>query len=136
MLLKTVVWEGGRPSFRFCSRKEHRTRDIHNVARAHHQLGYATAFPWQEQSHGEGAFVHFGDGGGAARVEWWFRVGAALGALGVVTGAFGAHALRGRVNERMFNAWNTAANYQLLHAVAIVAVAAFRGPLVWVRPWA
>lgn len=49
-------------------------------------------------------------------------VGAALGLLGVAAGAFGAHALRGSVSERDLEIWQTAAHYQQLHAVLLVAV--------------
>jgi len=51
-----------------------------------------------------------------------------LGATGVAAGAFGAHALRDFLLERGMNsAWETAARYQLLHAVALFAAA------VWMR---
>jgi len=46
------------------------------------------------------------------------------GAIGVGLGAFGAHALRAFLMERgMANAWDTAVRYQLLHAVALLALA-------------
>lgn len=48
-----------------------------------------------------------------------------LGGTGVGLGAFGAHKLRDVLLERgMTNAWETAVRYHLLHAVALVAVAA------------
>ena len=47
-----------------------------------------------------------------------------LGATGVATGAFGAHALRDVLAERgMTIAWETAVRYHLLHAVALLALA-------------
>src|SRR5476649_1495027 len=50
-----------------------------------------------------------------------------LGATGVAFGAFGAHALRDFLLERgMTVAWDTAARYQLLHAVALFAGAAWQ----------
>ncbi|MCX4244445.1 DUF423 domain-containing protein [Paraliomyxa miuraensis] len=49
--------------------------------------------------------------------------GAVLGLLGVMAGAFGAHALRGAVSERDLEIWQTGAHYQQLHAVVLVAVA-------------
>ncbi len=49
--------------------------------------------------------------------------GACLGFLGVAAGAFGAHALRFRLAPAMMSAFDTAARYQLLHALALVAVA-------------
>jgi uncharacterized membrane protein YgdD (TMEM256/DUF423 family) len=47
----------------------------------------------------------------------WIRRGAALAALGVAAGAFGAHALA--ANPRL-DSWKTAALYHLVHAVALV----------------
>jgi uncharacterized membrane protein YgdD (TMEM256/DUF423 family) len=65
-----------------------------------------------------------------------------LGATGVALGAFGAHALKGRLEAAGTAAsWDTAARYQLLHAAALLALAAWlRGapnrPLAWAaRLW-
>ena len=44
--------------------------------------------------------------------------GALLGALGVVLGAFGAHALRGTLDEAALRLWHTAVEYQFWHALA------------------
>lgn len=57
----------------------------------------------------------------------WIRAGAILGGLGVAAGAFGAHALRGLVEDgrwtpRQFEAFEVAVRYQLVHALALVAV--------------
>lgn len=52
------------------------------------------------------------------------RIAAALGALGVVCGAFGAHGLEGRLPARDLEIWNKAVHYQLWHALALVGVAA------------
>ena len=50
-----------------------------------------------------------------------------LGATGVAFGAFGAHALRDFLLERgSSSAWDTAARYQLLHAVALLAAATWQ----------
>ena len=50
-----------------------------------------------------------------------------LGLTGVALGAFGAHALRESLLERsMTTAWETAARYQLVHAVALFAAAAWQ----------
>ena len=54
-----------------------------------------------------------------------WRWGAALGALGVMLGAFGAHGLKAFVDDpHRLEIWDTAARYHLVHAVAILAVAA------------
>ena len=52
----------------------------------------------------------------------WRLVGAILAALAVAAGAFGAHALRGRLEPRMLEVYQTGVLYHLVHAVALVAV--------------
>ncbi|MCC6349619.1 MAG: DUF423 domain-containing protein [Candidatus Eisenbacteria bacterium] len=47
-------------------------------------------------------------------------IGALLGLLGVAAGAFGAHALRGRLDPGMLQVFETAARYQLVHALALL----------------
>lgn len=47
--------------------------------------------------------------------------GAILGLLGVATGAFGAHGLKGHLEPAMLEIWNTASRYALVHAIALVA---------------
>ena len=49
--------------------------------------------------------------------------GAMLGFLGVAAGAFGAHAVRATMPPALMTAFETAARYQLIHAVAIIVVA-------------
>ena len=49
--------------------------------------------------------------------------GAVSGAIGVGAGAFGAHALRTRLEPRMLEVFETGARYQLIHAVAMIAAA-------------
>jgi uncharacterized membrane protein YgdD (TMEM256/DUF423 family) len=50
---------------------------------------------------------------------------AALGALGVALGAFGAHALRGRLAPELLAAWQTGVLYHLVHSVALLALGLF-----------
>lgn len=45
-----------------------------------------------------------------------------LGGLAVALGAFGAHALRGRLDERMLANFETGVRYHFYHALALVAV--------------
>jgi uncharacterized membrane protein YgdD (TMEM256/DUF423 family) len=47
-------------------------------------------------------------------------VAAMLGALAVALGAFGAHALRGMLDERALATWRTAVDYQFWHALALL----------------
>ncbi|MEO7359415.1 MAG: DUF423 domain-containing protein [Gemmatimonadaceae bacterium] len=49
--------------------------------------------------------------------------GALSGAIGVGAGAFGAHALRARLEPRMLEVFETGARYQMYHAVALLLVA-------------
>jgi uncharacterized membrane protein YgdD (TMEM256/DUF423 family) len=50
-------------------------------------------------------------------------IGAVLGALAVVLGAFGAHALRTRLEPRDLEIFETAVRYQMYHAFAMFAAA-------------
>ena len=49
-------------------------------------------------------------------------LGALSGAIGVAAGAFGAHALRERVEPRLLEVFETAARYQMYHALALLIV--------------
>lgn len=46
--------------------------------------------------------------------------GALLAAAGVALGAFGAHALKDKLEPQMLAAWHTAVQYHLAHALAVV----------------
>lgn len=48
--------------------------------------------------------------------------GAAYGFIGVACGAFGAHALKTRLQPDLLAVWRTAVEYQLWHALALLAV--------------
>ena len=51
------------------------------------------------------------------------RIFAVLGLVAVLAGAFGAHALDGRMSDKQLETWKTGAPYHLVHAVAGLAVA-------------
>jgi uncharacterized membrane protein YgdD (TMEM256/DUF423 family) len=57
-------------------------------------------------------------------------LGAALAGVAVAAGAFGAHGLRGRLDPDMLAVFETAARYQMYHALALLFVgwAAARWP--------
>ena len=55
----------------------------------------------------------------------WTLCAGALGAIGVLLGAFGAHALKARLEPGQLASWNTAVEYHLLHAVALLALGLF-----------
>jgi uncharacterized membrane protein YgdD (TMEM256/DUF423 family) len=50
-------------------------------------------------------------------------IGAASGFIAVAAGAFGAHALKARLAPDMLAVFETAARYQMFHALALLAVA-------------
>ncbi|WP_396204184.1 DUF423 domain-containing protein [Gemmatimonas sp.] len=50
-------------------------------------------------------------------------MGALSAGLSVAAGAFGAHALRARVEPRLLEVFETGARYQMYHALALLAVA-------------
>ena len=58
--------------------------------------------------------------------RWPRSMAAVLGFLGVAAGAFGAHGLRNLVAPEQMSTWETAADYQLLHAIALLAVSAWQ----------
>ncbi len=60
----------------------------------------------------------------------FFLIGALSGAISVAAGAFGAHALRERLEPRLLEVFETAARYQMYHALALLLVgyAATRWP--------
>jgi uncharacterized membrane protein YgdD (TMEM256/DUF423 family) len=67
----------------------------------------------------------------------WLIVGALLGGLAVACGAFGAHGLESHLassgsgltteDERLLEVWETAARYQMYHALALLAVGFIAG---------
>jgi uncharacterized membrane protein YgdD (TMEM256/DUF423 family) len=66
-------------------------------------------------------------------------MGALSGAIGVAAGAFGAHALRARVEPRLLEVFETGARYQMYHALAMLAaawmVSRFPGALMNASGW-
>lgn len=53
----------------------------------------------------------------------FFALAAVSGAVGVIAGAFGAHALKARLAPDLLAVFETAARYQMYHALALLAVA-------------
>lgn len=56
----------------------------------------------------------------------WVSISAVLAALAVIMGAFGAHGLQGRVEEKAIEWVRTGAHYQLTHALALLGWALWR----------
>jgi len=53
----------------------------------------------------------------------FFGVGALSALISVAAGAFGAHALRARLTPELLAVFETAARYQMYHALGLLAVA-------------
>jgi uncharacterized membrane protein YgdD (TMEM256/DUF423 family) len=53
----------------------------------------------------------------------FFILGSLFGGLGVALGAFGAHGLEERLTSDALSTYETAARYQMYHALALLAVA-------------
>jgi len=53
---------------------------------------------------------------------FFLKAGVVLGALAVVLGAFGAHALKQSLNDKYLAVFETAVRYQFYHVFALVAV--------------
>lgn len=56
-----------------------------------------------------------------------FIFAAFAGALGVILGAFAAHGLRGSIEPRLMETFQTAVQYQLIHALALLLVSLTMG---------
>ncbi len=53
----------------------------------------------------------------------FFSLASISGALGVMLGAFGAHALKARLTPDLLDTFETGVRYQMYHAFALLAVA-------------
>jgi len=67
-------------------------------------------------------------------VRLWAGLGAANAFVAVAAGAFGAHGLKGRLSPAMLEVFETAARYQMYHALALFAVAFLAGQGLRVQP--
>jgi uncharacterized membrane protein YgdD (TMEM256/DUF423 family) len=52
-----------------------------------------------------------------------FAVGSVLAGLGVIFGAFGAHALSASLNAKMLDTFETGVRYQMYHGLGLLALA-------------
>lgn len=52
----------------------------------------------------------------------WILSGALSGFFGVVLGAFGAHLLKAKLSERALAIYQTAVQYHMIHALALIAL--------------
>jgi uncharacterized membrane protein YgdD (TMEM256/DUF423 family) len=52
----------------------------------------------------------------------WLLIGSIMGFLSVAGGAFGAHAIKARVEPQMMEVFTTGTRYLMLHAVALLTL--------------
>lgn len=68
-----------------------------------------------------------------------FCLGAVLGLLAVVAGAFGSHALKNKLTQEMLTTFEVGVRYQMYHALAIILVVSisnfFPGSLAIISGW-
>jgi uncharacterized membrane protein YgdD (TMEM256/DUF423 family) len=55
----------------------------------------------------------------------WSAIGAGALALAVVLGAFGAHGLKGRVDDSALGTWERAVFYHFVHALGLLVIPLF-----------
>lgn len=70
----------------------------------------------------------------STRQVLFLRIAGAVGAAGVLAGAFGAHGLSARLDPDMLKVFETGARYHLYHALALLAVSV-AGDRLWGTPW-
>jgi uncharacterized membrane protein YgdD (TMEM256/DUF423 family) len=69
----------------------------------------------------------------------FFAIGAVFGFLGVALGAFGAHALKARLDAEMLAIFEVGVRYQMYHALALLAAGwactRWPGPVLTAGGW-
>ena len=61
-------------------------------------------------------------------MPFFIIAGAVNAAIAVALGAFGAHALKEKLSEHYLAIWETAVQYQMFHALALIAVGILMSP--------
>ncbi|MBQ4834535.1 DUF423 domain-containing protein [Pseudoalteromonas sp. MMG010] len=56
-------------------------------------------------------------------IKFFLLMGSTFCMLSVILGAFAAHALKGQVSSYAIGIFNTAAQYQMVHGLALIAIA-------------
>lgn len=60
--------------------------------------------------------------------NFWIIAAGILGFLGVALGAFGAHVLEAKLNDKMLETFKTGVLYHLIHTCALLAIALYGNP--------
>ena len=66
--------------------------------------------------------------------KWVLLFAVSSGFLSVALGAFGAHGLRGRLDPKLMNAFETGVSYQLSHSLVLLMTGLLL--VIWERHWA
>ncbi len=64
-------------------------------------------------------------------MPFFIIAGAVNAAIAVAFGAFGAHALKEKLSEHYLAIWQTAVQYQMFHALALIAVGILMSPTLF-----
>jgi uncharacterized membrane protein YgdD (TMEM256/DUF423 family) len=64
-------------------------------------------------------------------MPFFIIAGAVNAAIAVAFGAFGAHALKEKLSEHYLAIWETAVQYQMFHALALIAVGILMSPTLF-----
>lgn len=67
--------------------------------------------------------------------RWFFTIAALLGGTAVAAGAFATHGLQGQLSDRLLSIFETAAHYQIIHALALMGVSLALGQTWLCRRW-
>lgn len=64
-------------------------------------------------------------------MPFFIIAGAINAAIAVAFGAFGAHALKDKLTEHYLAIWETAVQYQMFHAIALLAIGILMSPALF-----
>jgi len=64
-------------------------------------------------------------------MPFFIIAGAVNAAIAVALGAFGAHALKEKLSEHYLAIWETAVQYQMFHALALLAIGILMSPTLF-----
>ncbi|GEP85654.1 membrane protein [Staphylococcus piscifermentans] len=60
-------------------------------------------------------------------MKTFLALGAGAAALSVATGAFGAHALEGKLSEHYIDVWQKATQYEMYHSLGLIGIGILSG---------
>ncbi|CAL27148.1 membrane protein [Staphylococcus carnosus] len=60
-------------------------------------------------------------------MKTFLALGAGAAALSIATGAFGAHALEGKLSEHYLDVWQKATQYEMYHSLGLIGIGILSG---------